>query len=75
VCSRDQRRGRHTGVTIAYAHHCDRHDTVGDPGAKVNDLPVEFPTRFQLVVNLKIAKALGIDLPAALLLRADEVIE
>jgi putative tryptophan/tyrosine transport system substrate-binding protein len=44
-------------------------------GAKVNDLPVEFPTRFQLVVNLKIAKALGIDLPLALLLRADEVIE
>jgi ABC-type uncharacterized transport system substrate-binding protein len=44
-------------------------------GAKVNDLLVEFPTRFQLVVNLKIAEALGIDLPLALLLRADEVIE
>jgi putative ABC transport system substrate-binding protein len=44
-------------------------------GAKAGDLPVQFPTKFEMAVNLKTAKALGLAVPPSIMLRVDEVIE
>jgi putative ABC transport system substrate-binding protein len=44
-------------------------------GAKPSDFPVQFPTKFEMAVNLKTAKALDLTVPQLILLRADEVIE
>jgi putative ABC transport system substrate-binding protein len=44
-------------------------------GAKPGDLPVQLPTKYEMVLNLKTAKVLGLDVPQSILLRADEVIE
>ena len=61
-------------ITALFARVAEFVDRIAR-GAQPADLPIEQPTKFEMVVNLKTAKTIGVEMPTAILLRADEVIE
>src|SRR5262249_42098090 len=70
--------GRTSVVRRRFCRHASAgcHSRRQNPqGSQVGDIPIEQPNRFEFAVNLRTAKAIGIELPTAILLRADEVIE
>jgi len=81
-CGIDCRRSVKAGGLVSYTYDlADTFRRVAEyvdrilRGEKPGDLPVQQPTKFNLVINLKTAKAIGITIPASLLARADELIE
>jgi putative tryptophan/tyrosine transport system substrate-binding protein len=63
-----------TNIPAMYRRAADYVDKIAR-GTKITDLPIEQPTKFEFILNLKTAKTIGIDLPTSVLLLADEVIE